>query len=213
MSTDDYDNDDAGADELIDDSLDDDIELDGGVIADDYDDFDDDDSADDEYDEYDDDYEDATADDIDFAVALYREDGSPTAYELPLAVANDLDEMISQLRRLPGDAGALGVVSVAGEFFVLCRVRGRIVQVLLNDSISANDWPLARDVMDYLGIDLPNEDDEDEVIGDLAMLEDQGVSEFELEQIAGDLDEDSDQLVRQLVGQMGFGEQFDRTVN
>ena len=128
------------------DDLDDDSDLDGGVIPDDYDDLDDLDDDDD------DDYDDATPDDIDFAVALYREDGVAVATELTPQMANDLDELIDQLRRLPGDAGALGVVSIAGEFFVLCRVRGRNTQVLLNDSIAANDWPIARDVVDYLGV-------------------------------------------------------------
>ena len=67
--------------------------------------------------------------------------------------------------------------------------------------------------MDYLGIEVPSEDDDDEVIGDLGMLEDQGVSEFEMEQIAGDADEDSDQLVLQIVDEMHFGAQFDKVVN
>lgn len=183
-------------------SLDDDEDFDGGVIHDDYDD----------YDDYED-YEDATVADVDFVVALYREDGEPTVVELPFPAANDLDEMISQLSRLPGDGGALGVVSIAGEFFVLCRVRGTKIQVLLNDSLASCDWPIARDVMDYLGIEVPSEDDDDEVIGDLGMLEDQGVSEFEMEQIAGDADEDSDQLVLQIVDEMHFGAQFDKVVN
>ena len=194
------------------DSLDDDEDLDGGVIHDDYDDFDDGDDDFDDFDDFDD-YDDATAEDVDFVVALYREDGEPMVVELPLAAANDLDEMIAQLSRLPGDGGALGVVSIAGEFFVLCRVRGSNIQVVLNDSLASCDWPIARDVMDYLGIEVPSEDDDDEVIGDFAMLEDQGVGEFELEQIAGDADEDSDQLVLQIVDEMHFGAQFDKVVN
>lgn len=197
-------------DDLANDALDDDDELDGGVIPDDYDDdLDDDDYDDDEFD----DYEDATAEEIDFAVALYREDGEPLVMELAPALANDLDELIDQLRRLPGDAGALGAVSIASEFFVLCRVRGRTVQVLLNDAIAANDWPIARDVVDYLGLDVPDPDDDPEPVGDLGLLTDQGVSEFDLEQIAVDLDEDSDQLVRQIVGLLKFGTQFDKVIN
>ncbi len=117
------------------------------------------------------------------------------------------------MRRLPGDAGALAVVSIAGEFFVLCRVRGRTVQVLLNDSVAANDWPIARDVVDYLGIDVPDPDSDSEPVGDLAMLVDQGVSELDLEQIAGDIDEDSDQLVRQMVDLMKMSAPFERAVN
>ncbi len=195
------------------DDLDDDDELDGGVVPDDYDDLDDDDDDDEDDDDDDgDDYEDATADEIDFVIALYREDGSAVAMELAPALANDLDELIEQLRRLPGDAGALGVVSIAGEFFVLCRVRGRTVQVLLNDSIAANDWPIARDVVDYLGVELPDPDGDSEPLGDFSMLVDQGVAEFDLEQIASDLDEDSDQLVRQIVDLMKFSVPFDRAV-
>ncbi len=197
--------------DLVDD-LDDDSELDGGVIADDYDDLDDDDDEDDDDDDDDDDYDDASPEEIDFAVALYREDGTAVVTELAPPLANDLDELIDHLRRLPGDAGALGVVSIAGEFFVLCRVRGRTVQVLLNDSIAANDWPIARDVVDYLGIDVPDPDGDPEPLGDFGMLVDQGVSEFDLEQIAGDLDEDSDQLVHQLVDHMKFSIPFDRVV-
>lgn len=190
------------------DDLDDDDELDGGVIPDDYDDLDDEDDLDDD----EDDYEDATAEEIDFVVALYREDGSPTVMELAPGLANDLDDLIDQLRRLPGDAGALGAVSIAGEFFVLCRVRGRTVQVLLNDSIAANDWPIARDVVDYLSIDVPDPDGDPEPLGDFGMLVDQGVSEFDLEQIAGDLDEDSDQLVRRVVDLMKYTTPFDKAV-
>ena len=189
------------------DDLDDDSDLDGGVIPDDYDDLDDLDDDDD------DDYDDATPDDIDFAVALYREDGVAVATDLTPQMANDLDELIDQLRRLPGDAGALGVVSIAGEFFVLCRVRGRNTQVLLNDSIAANDWPIARDVVDYLGVEVPDPDGDSEPLGDFDMLVDQGVSEFDLEQIAGDLDEDSDQLVHRLVDLMKFTSSFERAIN
>lgn len=195
----------------LDDDLDDAGELDGGVVPDDYDDDLDDDEDDGDDDE--DDYEDATVEEIDFVVALYREDGAPVATELAPQLANDLDDLIDQLRRLPGDAGAVGLVSVAGEFFVLCRVRGRAVQVLLNDSIAANDWPIARDVVDYLGLDVPDPDDDSEPLGDLGLLSDQGVSEFDLEGIASDLDEDSDQLVRHLVELMKFGPQFDRAVS
>ena len=113
-----------------------------------------------EDDDYEDDLEEATEDDVDLVVALYREDGKATAVPLDFDLANDLDELIRQLGRLPGDSGADGWVSIGGEFFVLCRVRGRTVEVLLSDATAANDWPIARDVADFLGSELP-EDDED----------------------------------------------------
>lgn len=182
--------------------LDDDAELDGGIIPDDYDELDDD---------YDD-YEDASPEEIDFAVAMYREDGAPIVAELGPMYANDLDELIAQLRRLPGDAGALGAVSIAGEFFVLCRVRGRTVQVLLSDGGAANDWPIARDVVDYLGIEVPDPDDDIEPVGDIGLLADQGISEFDMDNILDDIDEDSDRLVRQIAKMLRFESQFDKVV-
>ena len=116
--------DDEDAEEL--DSLDDRDDADRGVISDDYDDLDDDededglddDDADDDDDDDDDedDYEDATADEIDFVAALYREDGAPVVMPLSDACANDLDELIAQLRRMPGDTGAVAVLDPAGAF-------------------------------------------------------------------------------------------------
>lgn len=91
-----------------------DADPDDGIVPDDYDELDDDDSddEDDEDDDFDDDYDDATEEEIDFVVALYREDGVGVATELAPQLANDLEELVEQLRRLPGDAGALGVVSI-----------------------------------------------------------------------------------------------------
>ena len=195
-------------DDLTDESLDDDEDLDGGVVADDYDDDDDSDDDDD-----DDDYEDATDEDIDFVVALYREDGQPVATALDSVLANDLDDLIEQLRRLPGDAGATGLVSIAGEFFVIVRVRGRNVQVVLNDSVASNDWPIARDVVDFLGLEVADPDDDSDALGDLDIFVDQGVSEFDFEQIATNLDEDSDVLVQDLADKLGFGPQFAKALD
>ena len=60
----------------------------------------DDDLDDDEdFDEVD--LEDAADDEIDFVLAAYREDGQPYVQSLGKDLANDLDELIIQLRRLP----------------------------------------------------------------------------------------------------------------
>ena len=90
--------------------------------ADAEDELDDDLEDDDDFDEVD--LEDAAEDEIDFVLAAYREDGQPYVQSLGKDLANDLDELIVQLRRLPGDAGALGFVSLVEEVFVITRVRG-----------------------------------------------------------------------------------------
>ena len=200
------------ADDIVADDYDDDTddEIDNSLFDDsDDDDSDDNDDIDDDDDDDTDDYDDATDDEIDFVVAVYREDGEPQVAEMALPLANDLDELIVQLRRLPADAGACAFVSISGEFFVVVRVRGKNVQVLLNDSVAASDWPIARDVADLIGLDIPEDDDESEIVGDLDILSDQGVSEFDMEAIAGGYDEDSGDLVRQIADQMKIRTQFD----
>lgn len=173
------------------------------------------DDADLEDDELDDEeeLEDATEDDVDFVVAVYREDGKATAVPLDFDVANDLDELIRQLQRLPGDSGADGFVSVAGDFFVICRVRGRAVEVLLSDITAANDWPIARDVVDYLGEEVPDEDDDSAPIGDLEMFAASGLRAFELEAMATDYDEDSSELLVQIARKLRIGDEFDGAVD
>lgn len=173
--------------------------------------FEDDDFDDDDYEEL----EDATDDDVDFAVAAYREDGNPAVVALDLEMANDLDEMINHLRRLPGDAGAIGMLSLVEEVFVIVRVRGAVVQVFLSDGAAAYDWPIARDILDYLGIDEPPEgEDEDDVepVGDSEILRDLGVGDFDLEQLAEDFETSSDEALLQLADRIGMGRQVRATV-
>lgn len=168
-----------------------------------------DDDIDEDDDDLDDDYEDATEDDVDLVVAAYREDGEPVVVPLDFELANDLDELIRELTRLPGDSGADAFVSVGGDFFVIVRVRGRQVEVLLSDATAATDWPLARDVVDYLGEDVPDDDDEDSYpLGDTEMFAPSGLRGFELEAIATDYDADTVDLLETIAEKLKIGDQF-----
>ena len=202
---DDYDVVDAGDDRPGLEDADDLEELDTATeVDDDDDDLDDEDDDDDDYDDLDD----AEDDEIDLVVALYREDGQPVGQTLPKDVANDLDELITQLRRMPGDAGALGLVSIDEEFVVLARVRGRHVQVLLNDAVAANDWPIARDVAEFLGAEIPDGDDDPSPLGDMGMCTDLGISEFDLEAIVTNYDDPSDEIAMTIAERLKMGTQF-----
>ncbi len=161
---------------------------------------------DDEFDDYD--LEDASEDDIDLVVAAYREDGKPVVVPLDFDLANDLDELIRQLSRLPGDSGADGFVSIAGEIFVIVRARGRMVEVLLSDATAAHDWPLARDVLDYLGEDIPDEDEDSYPVGDMEMFAASGLRGFELEAIATDYDADSDECLERIAAKLKIADEF-----
>lgn len=171
------------------------------------------DDFDDEPDDDEDDYpEDAAEDDIDLIVAVYREEGQPMALALDWELANDLDELINQLRRIPGDGGAIGLLSLAQEFFVIVRVRGKHIQALLSDGVAANDWPIARDVVDFLGVEVPDEEDESAPVGDLDILADSGISEFEMNALASDYDEDSEVLLEQVATKIRVGREFKKVV-
>ncbi len=167
-----------------------------------------DDDLDDDDDDDDDEPEDATEDEIDFVLAAYREDGEPRVQELAKDLANDLDELIVQLRRLPGDAGSIGFVSLVEEVFVIARVRGQHVQVLLSDGTAAGEWPIARDVADYLGEEIPEEEDEPEPMGDLGILADLGLSDFDLGAIVDDLDMGSDEMLLAVADKVKLNPQF-----
>jgi putative tRNA adenosine deaminase-associated protein len=173
--------------------------------------FDDDVEDDDDFDESD--LEDAADDEIDFVLAAYREDGQPYVQSLGKDLANDLDELIIQLRRLPGDAGALGFVSLVEEVFVITRVRGQHVQVLLSDGAAAGDWPIARDVVDYLGEEPIEEDEEEgEPIGDLGIVADLGLSDFDMSAIIDNLDLSSVEMLVEVADKIKLNPQFRKAV-
>ena len=175
---------------------------------------DDDDDFDDDDDDFDDELEDATDEDIDLVISVHREDGQPVAQALNKDLANDLEELIVQLRRLPADAGATGFVSLAEEIFVILRVRGQNVQVILSDASAASDWPIARDVADFLGIDdWPDpEDDDTEPMGDLGMLADLGVSELDMQDYCDNMDDATYDLLAEMADAMKVGPAFRRVM-
>ena len=179
------------------------------VVGEESEDADDTDDDEDDDDEDEDDYpDDATEEDVDLVVALYREDGQPVALALDFDLANDLEALITQLRRMPGDGGAVALVSIASEVFVIVRVRGKHVQVFCSDAVAAADWPLARDVVDLLGVDVPEDDEEPVPVGDLDILADLGLHDFEMEAMAEDYDEDAAALVERIATRIKFGPEF-----
>src|SRR5215475_2833790 len=100
----------------------------------------------------------------DFAVVVYREDDVWEADVLPTALTENLDGLIQALRQQPGIGGTIGLAAVGDDFFVALRVFGNHVSVVLSDVTASVDWPLARQVLDYLDIPVPREQDPDPVV-------------------------------------------------
>lgn len=147
----------------------------------------------------------------DFALAAVREDGLWSVIALPPAAADDLDTLVHALHQQPGDIGAIGLLSFAEDFFVVARVRGDAVSLLLSDVTAAFDSPFAGQVLDMLELPMPDGDDEDDIepAGDLDLLEDLGVSPMFLAGLCDDLDLYPDDVFGQLAEHMGFSEQYD----
>src|SRR5262245_61758825 len=74
---------------------------------------------------------------VDFARAAYREEGVWQVQELAHDVLENLEHVSNALRRFPGDFGAVGMVAYDEDVFLLVRVAGPTVRVLLSDITAA----------------------------------------------------------------------------
>ena len=155
------------------------------------------------------------ADTADFAVVVYREDDVWEAEVLPVALTADLDGLIHALRQQPSIGGTIGLAAIGDDFFVALRVFSGQVSVFLSDVTAAEEWPLARQVLDYLDIPVPEDEDLDQVLpaGDLSIFADLGVDEMELGALAGDLDLFPDEVLASLAGRLGFAPALERALD
>jgi putative tRNA adenosine deaminase-associated protein len=153
--------------------------------------------------------------DGDVAVIVYREDETWDTEVLPTALTEDLSGLIHALRQQPSIGGTIGLVTVGDDFFVALRVIGGQVSVFLSDLTAAADWPLARQVLDYLDIPIPGDDDLDQVlpVGDMSIFADLGLDEMDLGAFAGDLDQFPDEAIAKIATRLGFGHALDRALD
>ncbi|MCP9952266.1 MULTISPECIES: tRNA adenosine deaminase-associated protein [Actinomadura] len=151
----------------------------------------------------------------DFAVVVYREDESWEADVLPVALTEDLAGLIHALRQQPSLGGTVGLVSVGDDFFVAIRLLGDDVMVFLSDVTASVDWPLARQVLDYLDIPVPDDEELDQVlpVGDMSIFADLGLDEMELGAISGDLELYPDEMLLSIAGRIGFAHAFERALD
>ncbi len=149
------------------------------------------------------------------AVVAYREGGRWEVGMLPDVLAGDLDGLIAAVRQQPGENGAFALVDVAHEFFVVVRVQLGRVRLLLSDVTAAVAWDLAAQVVDKLDVDVPGEEDLEDVwpAGDLGIFSDLGLDEMELGAILADLDAYADEMLSALARRLGFADVYERVVD
>lgn len=146
---------------------------------------------------------------IDYAVAVWREEGRWTASALPPGATDSLEELATALRRLPGEGGVLGFVGVADEFFIGIRQTGEHTRAFVSDGPAILDWPLADEVADLLPVPVDEDElEEFEPVGDLSLFADFGIDATELVFICNDADLYPDEQVRMIAKRIGFDQQI-----
>jgi putative tRNA adenosine deaminase-associated protein len=151
-------------------------------------------------------------DGVDFALAAYREEGVWQVQELAHDVLEDVETLSHALRRFPGDGGAVGMVAIDEDFFVIVRVAGAMTRVLLSDVTAADEWELASSAVDFLGLPPPEDDDEQVPAGDLDLLSDLGMGAMDMGVLLDDFDLYPDEMLSDVARRLGFGPLFDEAV-
>jgi putative tRNA adenosine deaminase-associated protein len=151
-----------------------------------------------------------------YAVVVFRDElGDWQAGLLPETLGDDLDGLVAAVRQQPAPSGGLALVDVADEFFVAVRVQGHEVRLLLSDVTASVAWELAAQVVEALDLDVPSDDDLDEVwpAGDLGIFADLGLDEMELGAILADVDAYADEMLSAVARRVGFADAYERVVD
>lgn len=144
----------------------------------------------------------------DFAVAAYREDGVWHVSPLPPRAHEDLSALVKALQQRPPESAPLAFVAVDDDFYVAARLVGREVRLLLSDATAAAEWPIAREVLDTLGEEIPDDDDP-RPVGDLGLFSDLGLSVREVRGLCDDEDLYPDEACVEIADRLGFGRQLE----
>ena|SRR3712207_1240891 len=152
-------------------------------------------------------------DGVDFALAAYREEGVWQVQELAHDVLGDIETLAHALRRFPGDGGAVGMIGIDEDFFVIVRVAGASTRVLLSDVTAAAEWEIARSAVEFLSLPPPEDEDEQVPAGDLDLLGDLGMAAMDMGVLLDDYDLYPDEMLSDVAGRLGFGPLFDEAVD
>lgn len=149
----------------------------------------------------------------DFAIAAWHEEGRWQVAALPLTIANDLNSLVNVLQAQPTNGGAMGLLSVSEDFFVLVRVLGHDVRFVLSDVTAATEWAIAAQVLENLGMPMPDEEDDQQPAGDLSIFADLGLEPMELGAICDDLELYPDEQLEAIAHRLGFGDEFSKAID
>jgi putative tRNA adenosine deaminase-associated protein len=142
----------------------------------------------------------------DLGVIAWHEDGVWNVAQL--THTRDLGAIMDQLNSQATNGGALALLSVDEDFFIVARKLGSQMQMMISDVTYALESDLAADLIEMLDLPFPEEDDEPQPGGDIDLLSDLGMSAMELEALCDDLELFPDEQIDAIASRIGFGEQF-----
>ena len=146
------------------------------------------------------------ANEVDIAVAAWHEEGRWNLALLP--DAHDLPHIIDRLKSQQTNGGALALLAIDEEFFMIIRVLGSHIKLFLSDITCAMDYEIAAEFIELCDLDMPEEEDEPLPAGDLDIISDIGVHRMELSTLCDDPDLFPDEQLEAIASRLGFGEEF-----
>ncbi len=149
---------------------------------------------------------------VDYALVAFVEAGAWQLQDIASPAYDSVAALGHALRQVSGPDGAVAMVSVDEDFFVLVRVKGSTTRVLLSDVTAAEEWELARSVVEFLGLPPPEDDDEPAPAGDLDLLGDLGLHAIDMGVLLDDDELYPDDVLSDVARRLGFGDLFDDAV-
>ena len=144
--------------------------------------------------------------DVDFAVAAWHE--SDTWNLELLSDPYNLGSIINELRSHQTNGGALGLIAIDEEFFILIRVLGSQISLFISDVTCALDYEVANEFLELADLPSPEFDDEPLPGGHMDIISDLGMGHMELETLCDDSELFPDEQLEAIAKRLGFSDQF-----
>jgi putative tRNA adenosine deaminase-associated protein len=144
--------------------------------------------------------------DVDFAVAAWHENGT-----WKLEILNDpynLASVIKELQSHQINGGALALIAIDEEFFILVRVLGTHISMFISDVTCALDYEVANEFLEIADLPTPEEDDEPLPGGHMDIINDLGMGHMELEALCDDTELFPDEQLEAIAKRLGFADEF-----
>jgi putative tRNA adenosine deaminase-associated protein len=144
--------------------------------------------------------------DVDFAVAAWHEGGTWNLEILPDPY--NLASVIKELQNHQTNGGALALIAIDEEFFILVRVLGTHISMFISDVTCALDYEVASEFLEIADLPSPEDDDEPLPGGRMDIITDLGMGHMELEALCDDTDLFPDEQLEAIAKRLGFSEEF-----